>query len=89
MPRSVFVQENTQKGKYELVITTETPSQFQLPLPLSDLVLSLPWRCDESDREVTKVAGFSPLLLLPLPLLFRGDSCRPGSQPTSFIVTKD
>lgn len=87
VPRSVFMQENIQKGKHELILTGETLSQFQPPLLLSDLVLSLHQRCDDGGREVTKVAGFSPLLLLPLPLLFRGHGCRAGSQPISLYFT--
>ena len=81
------MQENIQKGKHELILIAETLSQFQPVLPLSDLVLSLHWRCDDGDREVTKVAGFSPLLLLPLLLLFRGDGCRAGSQSINLYFT--
>lgn len=86
-PPSVFMQENIQKGKHKLILIGETLPQLQPLLLLSDLVLSLHQKCDNSGRGVTEVAAFSPLVLLPLPLLFRGLGGRPGSQPTSLYFT--
>lgn len=83
-PRSVFRQENIQEGKHEHILIAETLPQFQPCLLLSDLILSLHQRYN-SGREVTKISGFSPSLLQPLPLLIWGHSCRTGSQTHQFI----
>lgn len=70
-PWSVLMQENIQKCKHELILIAENISQLQPLLPLSDLGLLLLQRCDYSVKEVTKVGGFNPLLLL---LVWLGDT---------------